>query len=103
MALRKREILHRVLDGLDPGKWTVAKPQNSEDPDTECILQREADYTEVRFAIDNFRFRNNHIDDIRKLVECAINFSYLRRAAAAEIGNAFPGGWSSNTGRMTIH
>jgi len=91
MALKKREILQRVLDEIEPGKWNVAKPQDSEDPDTECILQRKADRKEVKLAIDNTRFRSNNIDDIKNLVESAINFPHLRTAAGAEMENAFPG------------
>ena len=91
MALKKREILQRVLDEIEPGKLNVAKPQDSEDPDTECILQRKADRKEVKLAIDNTRFRSNNIDDIKNLVESAINFPHLRTAAGAEMENAFPG------------
>jgi len=83
MALKKREILKRVIEEIEPGKWNVAKPQDSEDPDTECILQRKADRKEVKLAIGNSRFRSNNTDEIKKLVESAINFPYLRRAAGA--------------------
>jgi len=74
MALKKRQILQRVLDEIEPGKWNVAKPQDSEEPEIECIFQRKADQKEVRVPIDNSRFRSDNIDDVKKLVEAAINF-----------------------------
>jgi hypothetical protein len=53
MALRKQEILQRIFVEMEPGKWNVAKPRDSEDLDTECILRRKITKKFGRWVLEN--------------------------------------------------